>query len=571
MEFPGPTELPPVVLLHGIGSVNVLAAPLLPTLAQRRVFAIDWPGHGLSGPSLIPVTIQFRSYAIQTLSSILDELDLGVVDLVGHSLGAQISLYNVLEQDPRIRRVVLLGAPGASLQDTKPLAVMKLLALPKVGERLLLIPQSDKMFDKANDMALGVGALASVPKDLVEALRVIGGRRSNAASIAGFFRSLIKRGSLRTGVPIPTSELAAIKRPVLMVWGDQDTFLTPARASRSIAAIPDVRLVRVPDAGHAPWLQNPELVARAIAEHLNIDRTPEVRSNTMTNSPEPISFTGSDGQRIAAYRWAPEGTPRAIVQVTHGVGEYALRYAPLVGRLVDEGYVVYAHDHRGHGGSILDGAEPGALGEDGWANLVLDIGLMGKLAREAHPTLKLGLVAHSLGSFATQQFLLDHSEDVDAVALSGTASIDLLEPALDLDAPMDLGMFNAAFEPARTPFDWLTRDEHQVDLYIDDPQCGFGLDIAGGRDMFVAARQLALPERVATMRADLPVYVTVGDMDPVNGGLALVQALVGRYQAAGLGDVTLKSYAGARHEVFNETNRDEVFSDLIDWLAKALA
>jgi alpha-beta hydrolase superfamily lysophospholipase len=196
---------------------------------------------------------------------------------------------------------------------------------------------------------------------------------------------------------------------------------------------------------------------------------------------------------------------------------------------------------------------------------------MSRRARDENPALPLALIAHSLGSFATQQYLLDHSADVDAVVLSGTASIDLLEPAMDLDAPMDLSMFNAAFQPARTEFDWLSRDDEQVDRYIADPLCGFGLDVAGGKAMFVGARALADPARVAAMRDDLPVYIVVGDLDPVNGQLALVNVLVDRYRQAGLADVTLRVYPGARHEVFNETNRDEVVGDVIAWLEKTLA
>jgi alpha-beta hydrolase superfamily lysophospholipase len=286
----------------------------------------------------------------------------------------------------------------------------------------------------------------------------------------------------------------------------------------------------------------------------------------MTSEPTRLQFPSAEGVTIAAYRWAPEGAPRAVVQITHGVGEYAVRYAPLAETLAGQGFVVYAHDHRGHGATLREGDTPGALGTDGWSHLVADIGRMGDVARSEHPGLELGLVAHSLGSFATQQFLLDHSDRVDAVALSGTAALDLLEPALDLDAPMDLSMFNAAFEPARTEFDWLSRDGNQVDRYIADPGCGFGLDVAGGKALFVGARQLADPSRVAKMRTDLPVYITVGDRDPVNGQLALVHALVDRYEKAGLIDITLKVYEGARHEVFNETNRDEVFRDLSDWL-----
>jgi alpha-beta hydrolase superfamily lysophospholipase len=136
---------------------------------------------------------------------------------------------------------------------------------------------------------------------------------------------------------------------------------------------------------------------------------------------------------------------------------------------------------------------------------------------------------------------------------------------------MDLSMFNAAFQPARTEFDWLSRDNDQVDRYIADPLCGFGLDVAGGKAMFVGARALADPDRVAAIRDDLPVYIVVGDLDPVNGQLALVNVLVDRYRQAGLADVTLRVYAGARHEVFNETNRDEVVGDMIAWLEKTLA
>jgi alpha-beta hydrolase superfamily lysophospholipase len=289
----------------------------------------------------------------------------------------------------------------------------------------------------------------------------------------------------------------------------------------------------------------------------------------MTTEPSRVDFRSGD-VTIAAYRWDPEGEPRAIAQLAHGVGEYAQRYAPLAARLNREGYVVYAEDHRGHGNTASSPQEYGVLGEDGWGELVADIGRMSKVAVDAHPGLPLALVAHSLGSFAAQQYLLDHSDDVTAVVLSGTAVIDLLEPAMDLDAAMDLSMFNAPFQPQRTDFDWLSRDEAQVDAYIADPLCGFGLDVAGGKAMFVAARQLADPDRVAGMRQDLPVYVVVGSMDPVNGGMALVNELVRRYEAAGLEDVTLVSYPDARHEVFNETNREEVFAGLVEWLDEKL-
>jgi alpha-beta hydrolase superfamily lysophospholipase len=290
----------------------------------------------------------------------------------------------------------------------------------------------------------------------------------------------------------------------------------------------------------------------------------------MSAEPVRVDYGSQGGVRIAAYRWDPVGEPRAIAQITHGVGEYARRYQPLVDDLVAAGFVVYSHDHRGHGNTAAAEAEFGLLGAGGWEQLVADIGRTGDLAKDAHPGLPLVLIAHSLGSFAAQQYLLDHSDDVTAVVLSGTAVIDLFEPAMDLDAPMDLSGFNAPFAPPRTDFDWLSRDDAQVDKYIADAWCGFGLDNAGTKDMFVAARQLADPARVGQMRKDLPVYVVVGDQDPVNGGLALVNELVRRYEAAGLTDVTLVTWPGARHEVFNETNRDEVVAGMLAWIERVI-
>lgn len=289
----------------------------------------------------------------------------------------------------------------------------------------------------------------------------------------------------------------------------------------------------------------------------------------MTSEPTRVDFP-SGAATIAAYRWDPVGEPTAIAQITHGMGEHALRYGHLAATLNAQGYVVYAQDHRGHGATARTEDELGQVGADGWTELVADIGRLSEVARSAHPGLSLALIAHSMGSFAAQQHLLDHSGELDAVALTGTALLDLLEPALNLDEPLDLSMFNAPFAPARTDFDWLSRDEAQVDAYVADPRCGFGLDEEGGRQMFVAARAMADPARLEWIRRDLPVYVAVGEMDPVNGQLALVHGLVDRLTSTGLTDVTLEVYSGARHEIFNETNRDEVERDLMAWLGARL-
>ena len=174
-----------------------------------------------------------------------------------------------------------------------------------------------------------------------------------------------------------------------------------------------------------------------------------------------------------------------------------------------------------------------------------------------------------MGSFAVQQYLFDHSADVDGVVLTGTAAIDLLEGALDLDQPLDLAMFNAPFQPARTDFDWLSRDEAVVDAYIADPGCGFGIDTDAAKGMFTGARRLADPAQVRD-EVQPAVYVAVGEADPVNGGLALLTPLTDRYQAAGLTDVTVRTYQDGRHEILNETNRDEVIAELVSWLDRVV-
>jgi alpha-beta hydrolase superfamily lysophospholipase len=286
--------------------------------------------------------------------------------------------------------------------------------------------------------------------------------------------------------------------------------------------------------------------------------------------PTTVHFPSVGGVQITAYRWDPDGKPAGIAQLTHGMGEHALRYGPLAEALNARGLVVYGQDHRGHGATGLAGGGYGVLGENGWVELVNDIGRLTDLANSEYPNLPLLLIGHSMGSFAIQQYLIDHSDRVNAAALTGTAAIDLLAPAMNLDEPIDLSLFNAAFAPARTDFDWLSRDEKQVDRYVKDPGCGFSLDLAGSKSLFQRAVTLAKPAEVSRIHSDLPLYIAVGDADPVNGGLTLLHPLVQRYREAGLTDITLHVYPSARHEIFNETNRDEVVADLLTWALPAL-
>lgn len=278
-----------------------------------------------------------------------------------------------------------------------------------------------------------------------------------------------------------------------------------------------------------------------------------------------------DGTTLYGYRWLESDSPRAIVQVAHGMGEHALRYARLAEALVERGYAVYAHDHRGHGRTAGGAEGRGVLGVAGWDGLVDDIGAVSELARQENPGIPLVVLGHSMGSFALQQYLLDRSADLDVAVLSGTSAADMLFGQLDTSQPVDLATFNAPFEPGRTGFEWLSRDDVEVDLYVADPDCGFSLDVVGFAQMAASGVATADPSRLAAIRHDLPIYLFSGTADPVAGGGALVEFVASRYREAGVRDVTVALYPDARHETLNEVNRDDVTADLLAWLDRTVS
>ncbi len=279
-----------------------------------------------------------------------------------------------------------------------------------------------------------------------------------------------------------------------------------------------------------------------------------------------FTMTAADGTEVTVDRYTPAGEPRAIVQIAHGMGEHAARYRRLAEALTEHGYVVYANDHRGHGRTAGSPDRYGDLGAGGWAGLVSDIGELGTLARKEHPGIPLVVVGHSMGSFALQQYLLDHSGDLDAAVLSGTSAMDVIAAGIDPTKEVDLSAFNAPFEPARTEYDWLSRDPAEVDTYVADAACGFGLDPQATAGMVDQLAATADPDRLAGLESGVPIYLVSGDDDPLAGGGALIDLVADRYRQAGVVDVTVARYAGARHEVFNETNRDEITDALITWL-----
>lgn len=277
-----------------------------------------------------------------------------------------------------------------------------------------------------------------------------------------------------------------------------------------------------------------------------------------------------DGAAIAAYRWAPRSAPRAVVQISHGLAEHALRYRRLAAALNDAEIAAYANDHRGHGGSIQEGAAPGDFGAAGWNGVVGDMAQFARAIRKDNPGVPLVLLGHSMGSFAVQTFLLDHSAEIDGCALSGSSDLPTIAGAAASGADMSFAALNSAFEPARTPFDWLSRDAAEVDAYIADPLCGFDAPAETSTAMLGAAARIGDAAEMARIRKDLPILIFSGDKDPVGFGGALVAMLAQRFRDANIVDVRLKLYPAARHEIFNETNRDEATADLIAWIEDAV-
>lgn len=281
----------------------------------------------------------------------------------------------------------------------------------------------------------------------------------------------------------------------------------------------------------------------------------------------------ADGQVPVVHVWEATRTSDdpagGVVLVAHGMGEHSLRYASLARTLNAAGFTVLAQDHRGHGRTAGDPSRHGDFGPEGWRGLVDDQLRLIERAREEHagPVLLLG---HSMGSMIVQHVLTEASERLDGAALSGTTAVDVMAAATEAAASDEEGgdlfaTFNAAFEPVRTESDWLSRDPEQVDRYVADPLCGFTADPDSFQSLTQAGRAFSADEATARIRKDLPIYVFAGDADPVGAGGRLVTLVAERYRAAGIEDVRLALYPGARHEVLNETNRDEVEADLRDW------
>ena len=319
----------------------------------------------------------------------------------------------------------------------------------------------------------------------------------------------------------------------------------------------------------------------------------DVRSFMMANLPmtQASTFTlpTPDGVDLFVYRWLPSERPKAVVQVAHGLAEHAARYARLAGALNGAEYGVYANDHRGHGRTVKSAADLGFFAErDGWRKCADDLWQLNRHIAATHPALPIVLLGHSMGSTLAEQFMGDHGDALAGLVLSGAngkpaalakigGAITRVERARlgargksKLVQSLTFDAFNKKFVPTRTAFDWLSRDPAEVDKYVADPLCGFSATVQLWLDLLQGWAAVSRAAHRNRVPKQLPVYLIAGGRDPVSGNTRQLGPWMAEYRAAGLVSLAHKFYADARHELFNETNRDQVTADLIGWLDKVV-
>ena len=285
------------------------------------------------------------------------------------------------------------------------------------------------------------------------------------------------------------------------------------------------------------------------------------------------------------HRWDAVVHPRAVVHVVHGMSEHARRYARLAETLNAAGFVVWAHDHRGHGQNPTPPVGHGHFADaNGWRAIIDDAWAVTEALRAAYRDVPLLLLAHSMGSFVGQTLMGEHGDGYAGVVLSGSNGpprglegvVRVLAAAqrraLGGRAPgtwvnrLVMGTYNRPFAPNRTPFDWLSRDAAEVDLYANDPLCGFTLTSQAWLDLLEGKRMLGDAAHLQRIPRALPVHLIAGGRDPVGENGDGVRRLYDMYWRAGLTEVSMRLYDDARHELLNETNRDEVMQDIVSWM-----
>ena len=297
-------------------------------------------------------------------------------------------------------------------------------------------------------------------------------------------------------------------------------------------------------------------------------------------------FPSCGGGMIHGCRWEPEGKPRAVLQIVHGVAEHIQRYNRFAEFMASCGFLVVAQDHMGHGGSIGDEGVPGYF-QGGWFKAVADVHRLVTYTRMEEPDVPYVLLGHSMGSFLVRSLLIKYPNcGISGAILSGTAWVHrgvlnsgiatamLVGKRQGFNRPnpmltqMIFGGNNRKVEHQRTISDWLTRDARVVDEYISDPLCGFPLTAGLTRDILTGMKFNQEPEHTVKMDKRLPILFISGHDDPVGNYGQGVKQTVKAFTQAGMENVSMRLYPLCRHEVLNEINREEVYQDILQWLGR---
>ena len=294
------------------------------------------------------------------------------------------------------------------------------------------------------------------------------------------------------------------------------------------------------------------------------------------------NILAADGHQIQTFIW-PHEHAKGWVHIFHGMGEHALRYDGFAKSLVAAGYAVVAHNHRGHGtgeGVVLGASEK----NNGWQIFLQDISIVrDEVCGDEQPYF---IFAHSMGAFIAQSYLCGQPKAIDGVILSGSnfqsvglsrvakmvAKIEIFRLGRDKSSGLlqflSFGSFNQKFKPNRTECDWLSRDDDEVGKYIADPLCGFACSTGLWLDFFNGLIDLFDMSNFKKISTELPLFVLSGSQDPVGLMGKGVTRLFEAYQVNGQKNLTLKLFENGRHEMLNETNKDEVYNEIITWLNK---
>lgn len=291
-----------------------------------------------------------------------------------------------------------------------------------------------------------------------------------------------------------------------------------------------------------------------------------------------------DGKEIYIHCWDDVENPRGIVQVFHGMAEHGKRYEDFARFLNQNGYIVYADDHRGHGKTAGAIEEIGYIGFDGFNNIVLDEHELTESIKLKYPDIPIVILGHSFGSFIAQDYITRYSDEILGVILSGSSmkggaevvagkALATIQKRIYNDRSkamllnlLSFGTYNKKIENPKSVFAWLSRDEEQVKKYDEDPMCGTLFTVGFYYYFLRALTEIYKPCKLLRIPKNLPIKIFSGAADPVGEYGVGVEKLYHMYKELGIRDLHIKLYPGARHEIINEINKEEVYKDILSWL-----